>query len=162
MPVQQLIRHFSGGRLISKFQRRRPEPLDTDNGHQAVGENTPNRRIGLKSFELTHESGAISARFYQLRMWFWKNTLAHPHTRNPSRSVPPQVPSGDGLVASRLSSTASSSGWTPLGRGSDGRFGLRRFRAKQTPTAFGTNRAFPHALPPSFGLRSVPSPVSSC
>jgi len=33
-------------------------------------------------------------------------------------------------------------------RGSDGRFGLRRFRAKQNPTAFGTRRAFTHALPP--------------
>src|ERR1035441_10758128 len=53
-------------------------------------------------------------------------------------------------------STASSSEWTPLGRGSDGRFGLRRFRAKLTPTPFGTHRAFTHALPPSFGLRSVP------
>ena len=40
-------------------------------------------------------------------------------------------------------------GGPPLGRGSDGRFGLRRFRAKLTPTPFGTNRAFPHALPPS-------------
>jgi hypothetical protein len=59
-------------------------------------------------------------------------------------------------------STAPSSGRTPLGRGSDGRFGLRRFRAKLTPTAFGTRRAFPHALPPSLGLRSVPSPVSPC
>src|SRR5579863_6660962 len=38
--------------------------------------------------------------------------------------------------------TASSSGWAPLGRGSDGHFGLRRFRAKRTPTAFGTHRAF--------------------
>ena len=28
--------------------------------------------------------------------------------------------------------TLASSGWTPLGRGSDGRFGLRRFRAKLT------------------------------
>ena len=46
-------------------------------------------------------------------------------------------------------STSASSGWTPLGRGSDGRFGLRRFRAKLTPTAFGTHRAFTHALPPS-------------
>jgi hypothetical protein len=55
-----------------------------------------------------------------------------------------------------LSSTSSSSAWTPLGRGSDGRFGLRRFRAKLTPTPFGTHRAFTHALPPSFGLRSVP------
>jgi hypothetical protein len=36
------------------------------------------------------------------------------------------------------------------------------FRAKLTPTAFGTLRAFTHALPPSFALRSVPSPVSSC
>jgi hypothetical protein len=32
--------------------------------------------------------------------------------------------------------------WMPLGRGSDGRFGLRRFRAKLNPTAFGTRRAF--------------------
>jgi hypothetical protein len=61
-----------------------------------------------------------------------------------------------------LSSTASSSGWTPLGRGSDGRFGLRRFRAKLTPTAFGTHRAFTHALPPSFSLRSVPFTVPPC
>ena len=48
------------------------------------------------------------------------------------------------------------------GRGSDGRFGLRRFRAKHKPTAFGTHRAFTHSLPPSFRLRSVPSPVSVC
>ena len=61
-----------------------------------------------------------------------------------------------------LFSTPSSSGWTPLGRGSDGRFGLRRFRAKLTPTPFGTHRAFTHALPPSFGLRSVPFTVPPC
>jgi hypothetical protein len=53
-------------------------------------------------------------------------------------------------------------GWTPLRRGSDGRFGLRRFRAKLTPTPFGTHRAFTHALPPSFGLRSVPFTVPPC
>ena len=58
--------------------------------------------------------------------------------------------------------TSPSSGWTPLGRGSDGRFGLRRFRAKLTPTPFGTHRAFTHALPPSFGLRSVPFTVPPC
>jgi N-terminal domain of anti-restriction factor ArdC len=59
-------------------------------------------------------------------------------------------------AASHLLSTPHSSGGTPLGRGSDGRFGLRRFRAKQTPDLFGTHRAFPLALPPSFVLRSVP------
>jgi hypothetical protein len=59
-------------------------------------------------------------------------------------------------------STVPSPGWTPLGRGSDGRFGLRRFRAKLTPTPFGTHRAFTHALPPSFGLRSVPFTVPPC
>jgi N-terminal domain of anti-restriction factor ArdC len=37
--------------------------------------------------------------------------------------------------------------------GSDGRFRPRRFRAKQNPNAFGTHRAFTHALPPY--LRSV-------
>src|ERR1039458_2980210 len=58
--------------------------------------------------------------------------------------------------------TAPSSGWAPLGRGSDGRFGLRRFRAKLTPTPFGTHRAFTHALPPSLGLRSVPFTVPPC
>ena len=58
--------------------------------------------------------------------------------------------------------TSSSSGWAPLGRGSDGRFGLRRFRAKRTPTAFGTHRAFTHALPPSFGLRSALCSVPAC
>ncbi len=68
MPVQQLIRDFSGWCLVGEFQRGRSEPLDIDNRDQAVRENTSNRRIGLKSFELTHESGAISARFYQLPM----------------------------------------------------------------------------------------------
>ena len=58
--------------------------------------------------------------------------------------------------------TTPSSGWAPLGRGSDGRFGLRRFHAKLTPTPFGTHRAFTHALPPSFGLRSVPFTVPPC
>jgi hypothetical protein len=47
-------------------------------------------------------------------------------------------------------------------RGSDGRFGLRRFRAKLTPTPFGTHRAFTRALPPSFGVRSVPFTVPPC
>jgi hypothetical protein len=49
--------------------------------------------------------------------------------------------------------TPPSSGWTPLGRGSDGRFGLRRFRAKLSPTPFGTEigirmalRAHPHEV----------------
>jgi hypothetical protein len=68
----------------------------------------------------------------------------------------------DHYVASRLSITSPSSGWAPLGRGSDGRFGLRRFRAKLTPTPFGTHRAFTRALPPSFGLRSVPFTVPPC
>jgi hypothetical protein len=54
--------------------------------------------------------------------------------------------------------TSLFSGWTPLGRGSDRRFGLRRFRAKLTPTAFGTHRAFTHALPPSFGSALSLSP----
>ena len=62
----------------------------------------------------------------------------------------------------RLPPTSASSGWAPLGRGSDGRFGLRRFRAKLTPTPFGTHRAFTHALPPSFGLCSVPFTVPPC
>ena|SRR5271165_356634 len=39
--------------------------------------------------------------------------------------------------------------WTPLRRGSGGRFGLRRFRAKQNPTPFVTHRAFTRTLPPS-------------
>ena len=36
------------------------------------------------------------------------------------------------------------------------------FAAKLTPTPFGTHRAFTHALPPSFGLRSVPFTVPPC
>src|SRR5713226_6342820 len=44
-------------------------------------------------------------------MRFWKNTLAHPHTRNPFLTHSNPLPSGDCPVASRLSSTASSSGW---------------------------------------------------
>jgi|GEM_PF-5805390 len=47
-------------------------------------------------------------------------------------------------------------------RGSDGRFGWRRFGAKLTPTPFGTHRALTHALPPSPGLRSVPLTVPPC
>ena len=37
----------------------------------------------------------------------------------------------------RIEAQLPSSGWTPLGRGSDGRFGLHRFRAKPNPTPFG-------------------------
>jgi len=61
-----------------------------------------------------------------------------------------------------LFSTAPLSSGPPLSRGSDGRFGLRRFRAKLTPTPFGTHRAFAHALPPSFGFCSVPFTVPPC
>ena len=75
------------------------------------------------------------------------------------RARPSLHPSNSKRKATPFFSTSSSSGWTPLGRGSDGRFGLRRFRAKPTPTPFGTHRAFTHALPPSFGLRSVPFAV---
>jgi hypothetical protein len=57
MPVKQLIRHFSCWCLVGEFQCGRSEPVDIDNGNEAVGKDTPNRRIGLKSFELTHESG---------------------------------------------------------------------------------------------------------
>ena len=37
----------------------------------------------------------------------------------------------------RIEAQLPSSGWTPLGRGPDGRFGLRRFGAKPNPTPFG-------------------------
>src|SRR3984893_10159070 len=73
--------------------------------------------------------------------------------------MPNSHPSFSSGVLRTIFPTSSSAGWTPLGRGSDGRFGLRRFRAKLTPTPFGTHRAFTHALPPSFGLRSVPFAV---
>ena len=84
------------------------------------------------------------------------------HSRHPL--LKDSLSSSNGLKrkAAPSRSTSPSSGWPPLGRGSDGRFGLRRFRAKLTPTPFGTHRAFTHALPPSFGLRSVPFTVPSC
>jgi hypothetical protein len=72
------------------------------------------------------------------------------------------IPSFSGGRLRGLFPAASSSEWTPLGRGSDGRFGLRRFRAKLNPTAFGTHRAFTYALPPSSGLRSVPFTFPPC
>src|ERR1700733_2808725 len=37
----------------------------------------------------------------------------------------------------RIRAQLPSSGWTPLGRGSDGRFGLHRLGAKTKPTPFG-------------------------
>ena len=52
--------------------------------------------------------------------------------------------------------------WNSLGRGSDGRFGLRRFRAKHKAKAFGTRRAFPHALPPSFETPFPPFASVTC
>jgi len=52
-------------------------------------------------------------------------------------------------AATLLFSHSALFGWTPLSRGSGGRFGLRRFRAKQNPTPFGTHRAFTRTLPPS-------------
>jgi len=51
----------------------------------------------------------------------------------------------------------------PLSRGSNGRFELRRFRAKPyTKTGLSRAALFHSRLPPSLGLRSVPSPVSHC
>src|SRR5205807_8644708 len=49
-------------------------------------------------------------------------------------------------------STTSSSGWTPPGRGSDGRPGRRWFRTKHNPTPFGTHHALTHALLPCPGF----------
>src|SRR5271157_5178889 len=46
-------------------------------------------------------------------------------------------------------STPALFGRTPLSRGSGGRFGLRRLRAKQNPNAFVTHRAFTRTLPSS-------------
>jgi len=48
-----------------------------------------------------------------------------------------------------------SSRWAPLGRGSDGRFGRRRFRAKQDHKAFDTHRSLTRTLPPSAGVLSA-------
>jgi hypothetical protein len=45
-------------------------------------------------------------------------------------------------------SASSSSGWTPLSRGSHGRFGLCRFRAKLTPNALWHSPRFHSPLPP--------------
>src|SRR5208282_2201628 len=64
-----------------------------------------------------------------------------PPLRSPPRSAPHYRDSNFGSLKDRhnvLGSfasffTPSSSRWAPLGRGSDGRFGLRRFRAKLTP-----------------------------
>jgi hypothetical protein len=46
--------------------------------------------------------------------------------------------------------------------GSGGRFGLHRLRAKPEATAFDTNRAFTHALPPSLWAPFVSFPVPFC
>jgi hypothetical protein len=47
------------------------------------------------------------------------------------------------------STTASSTGWTPLGHGSDRRFGPRRLRAKPNPKRVWHEPRFTRALPPS-------------
>lgn len=98
--------------------------------------------------QLRDEAAAAHAAFWIVRrkdqLWLYR------------RATP------DAPETSRLHPTARVPGGLPLGRGSDGRFGLRRFRAKLTPTPFGTHRAFTHALPPSFGLRSVPFTVPPC
>jgi hypothetical protein len=87
----------------------------------------------------------------------WVNwSFVMPSWDGPPNYTGPPVQRGLGMPSG---STASSSGWTPLSRGSDGRFGLRRFSAKLNPTAFGTRRAFTHALPPSFGLRCARIPA---
>ena len=54
--------------------------------------------------------------------------------------------------------SATSSRWTPLGRGSHGPVS----RQTITQERFGTHRAFTHALPPSLSLRSVPCTVPPC
>ena len=60
------------------------------------------------------------------------------------------------LGRSAASFHCASSERTPLSRGSDGHFGLRRFRAKpKTKSSLSLPALFTHALPPSLGLRSV-------
>ena len=62
-----------------------------------------------------------------------------------------------------LLSTLASSGRTPLIRAArTGVSDCAGFAPKLNPTAFGTRRAFTHALPPSFGFRSVPFTVPPC
>ena len=53
-----------------KIASGKSEPLNIDDRDEAVGKNTSNRLLGLKSSKLTHENGAMSARFYQLRTRF--------------------------------------------------------------------------------------------
>jgi hypothetical protein len=50
--VEQLASDLAGWGLVVQLQRLRAEPLDADDGHQGIGEDAADGRIGLELFEL--------------------------------------------------------------------------------------------------------------
>ena len=57
-PVQDLVVHTAGGVLECQFQRVVAVPLDADHGDQGLGEDAPDRDVGLEVFE-PHRGGQI-------------------------------------------------------------------------------------------------------
>ena len=49
--VQKLIGDLASGRLVGQLERLGAEPLHADNRHQAVGQNTAHRSVGLQVFK---------------------------------------------------------------------------------------------------------------
>jgi hypothetical protein len=54
--IQKFICDLPSGGLVCQLNCRGAEPLNRDNRHQGVGENTLDRRVGEQSFQLAHEN----------------------------------------------------------------------------------------------------------
>ena len=54
VPVEEPVGDSSGGVLVGELQGGGAEPLDADDGHQGVGEDAPDRRVGCEGLECAH------------------------------------------------------------------------------------------------------------
>lgn len=54
MPIDQLIGHLAGRRLVGQLQGLRAEPLHVDYGDQAIRQDAAYGSVGLEVLELAH------------------------------------------------------------------------------------------------------------
>lgn len=60
MAVEQLIRYFSGRRLVSEFEGLRAEPLYANDRNQRVRQDATYRCGGLEIFEFIHVESFVA------------------------------------------------------------------------------------------------------
>src|SRR5439155_12778038 len=56
VPVEQLVGDLARGRLVGQLERLGTVPLDAHDRHEAIRQDTPDRRVGLEILERYHSS----------------------------------------------------------------------------------------------------------